>query len=286
MSFRSDLIIKLSIEEAVRWRYGKDAKVEYTGPHAYNIQANVNGQVWGLDLLAYVKSLYPAACPVMSGGVSNDCWHIYDSYKLSKQVIPVIILTNETRWKIDLIKERVFNLNTILVAAQEWLRREIGKTWSLTPPIILDSNTDAAKVQALNNDAKAGGFQYHDYWSQIAKTKLGTAFDNKNCRYLVIPIDSSAGSSHRDNIAIVQSAVTYSQWNPWMSTAFSNTWDVADNITTVVHELLHSFGLDHTYTSYPNHPDKVTSIMGYTRIPQAILIPEEKEILKKHEWLR
>lgn len=285
MTFRNDLITKLSITDAVYWRYGKNAKAEYTGPHAYNIQANVNGQIYGLDLLAYVRSLAPASCPVMSCGVDNTSWSIYNSYKITKHVIPIIVLTNETRWNIQMVKDRVYNLKTVLIAAQEWLRLTLGKTWSMTSPVVLDSNTSASQINTMNEDAANGGFRYYNYFSQIVRDKLGDAFDDKNCRYLIVPIDLSAGSSSLGNISIVQSAVLYSPWNCWSSLSYANKWDVADNITTVIHELLHTFGLDDSYKAFPNHPDRINTIMGITRVPQAILLNEEKEILDRHAWL-
>lgn len=304
MTFNQDNLRNVDFNRAAKEQYGWEWGAVNTSSHMYGWAARKSGeQDRGIDLLRAAKSqVGPNAVPITLGSSAND-WRFIDFSQVQFKVIPIVLGAQALHFDVPKITEAINNLKSHLIAGQEWTRQLVGKTYDLLPPVFYPTDLNKGQIDEWNHFMaqtvvnQQGQTERHpkafDYFYGIqnkVKECLGINFNPVTHKYVVFVhgLDQQ-GSSAISPTAVVHSAVFNNSYKQFEAIAYSNpTTDKgskADNIYAHVHELLHTFGLNHSNTAFPDK-DTSRTIMTTARPPVGILIPEEINLLRNNPFFK
>lgn len=300
MSFNRDYYKRIDMLAAARAQYGSTATVRANSTHAWSWVAVVNGQERSIDLNLAARTQHGTGHRAMLTGVGAGDWVAVRFSDIRRKVIPILLVTPEFAFNQPKVEAAVKNWSSQLMAIQEWLRQDIGKTFDILPPIVsytsfeTDNPGDGITDNSwddLSNLHISGQGAYRNLYRAVQEVEwlMGSDMNRQNHRYMVAVLSGNRYASADNGVAIVPSGVLedHAFYKQFTVPTFQTGGDSrpADSTYVNLHELLHLFGVDHSYTTHPGHPDLWRSVMNTGRMPNSILFPAEKDIILNSGWV-
>lgn len=290
MGFNPDYFKKVDFNRAARERYGSAFYAFREGDHAWNWKAT-NGTVkYGLDLSdAAFRQAGNGSVPVLTGMKAED-WRFVNYGQLTFKVIPVVLVTLDYVWDHNQIKTRLDNLKSYLIAGQEWLRQQIDRTFDMVPPVVYyTGNITKAKLDAWNiSMADPNSPKRWDYFYGIrdeVKSQLGANYNESTHKYWTFVLNGNNGSSTVSPVAITHSDAFNNRYDQFENIINTTRGDEADNIYASLHELLHSFGLDHPSSTQTDYDKSIMMTRRVSSNQDCKILQNERETLLRSPFL-
>lgn len=290
MGFNPDYLKKIDFNRAARDRYGWNFYAIKEGDHAYHWKSTNGSARYGLDLSdAAIRQAGNGFVPVMIGGKAED-WRFLNFAQLNFKVIPVVLTTIDYIWDHNQIKTRVDNLKSYLVAGQEWLRQQIDRTFDMIQPIVYYApNLTKARLDEWNRlMSEPNNPKRWDYFYGIrdeVKFLLGNNYNESTHKYWAFVLGGNNGSSTISPVAVTHSDVFNNRYDQFEYIQHTKRGDEADNVYASLHELLHSFGLDHPSPTQLNYEKSIMMTRRVSSNQDCILLDNEKQILLASPFL-
>lgn len=210
-------------------------------------------------------------------------WAAFDIMEPQYFVLPVLQIASDLfQHNLDVEKGKA-RFKSALESAQNWYRSQMGRSFFLLAPLIQYTTLTAEAWNQLSHATQQAGRRY-DLMKQSIAVLRGELPDNSKLKFCVTQFTGDSehvwlGAANQGNVSVVPPRACSVVCDPTFN---SLTTTQSDTIYAIAHELGHSFGLAHpSERGYPNYSQ---SIMQGMKPPQAVLLPEEKQILMNNPF--
>lgn len=279
--FRDEVLHSLDLEQAVYAQFGADATLVSTGSHRDDWRALVGERLVEIDFERAVRDQNGRGFALVSIGVGKNDWRAVHPLDLDGLVVPVLLVAADVYPDVTEVAQAVDRFRGVLLSSQRWIYDQAGATYPQLVPILLDTSSRSAlwhfeSVRTGLGDASRFVLLDHAIEEFGARLAPPTAYQ----RTVLAPLTRfgsgyTLGAAQRREYALVPPSVASSVCPA------PRDWDTAcgEAMYAVLHELGHTFGLQHTCDGSSRYPQCLDSIMETGRPPNAVLFEWEVDTL-------
>lgn len=290
MSFYKEYIKPIDMQLAARTQYDRTATVEYKNESIWGIKAKHEGQLKNINLQQAVDLQYSRSWNAYAVGVHKDDWMAFNLKKMDYVVVPIFFVAPSIVWDHELVKQKIENLKTQLIRAQEWTRQRVGKTFDVSLPIVTYKSYDKDQYDAWNTYKETPNhpqkFEYFYTLRDDVKELIGDDYDEQKHKYVVTVIGKDEHinwSCAISPVAVVSSRCRDQYLDACEELNYQMRGDEEDGVYVLLHELGHTFGLDHPIESMDKRND---ALMYSGRPPKAFFYDYEIAYLNNSPFFK
>lgn len=295
--FKTDLYQGLDFSKYVASKYGESANLVSTGDHLFDWEVHLqDGSKSRLKIEDVISFQYGAGYIAIRTGVTKNDWKAARISDLENYyILPAIVLAGDVYRDIREVQTALTNVVSSMTYVQSWYLSQVGnKTFSMLAPIVLLSEKDSAAWEEVSESTRVDEPDPNRY---NLLTNLKQEFQNaytglagaNNIGIVLLPYIKNG-----ENVCLGACCDNskYTIGTPHCSSQSMPEYGLLPRLNDVqsdigyalAHELGHFFGLPHPDKRNPKPPNADASVMQAAKMPNAILLGVERDVLKKSPY--